>query len=217
MDVSSFYITLKLAVVTTTALIILAAPAAYLLAYARFPGKSLVETLVYLPMALPPTVMGFYLVTLMGPKGVIGKFWQALGGQALLFTFQGIVIASFIYSIPFAIQPMKAAFQKIDRRIIENAYVLGLSARETFFRVVIPNSKSGIVAAAVLVFLHSIGAFGILMMVGGSIPGETRVASIAIYEAVEMMDYRGAALMSMSFIPVSYVFLLLVSRLNKES
>ncbi len=217
MDLASFFITLKLAVVTTLVLVVLAAPAAYLLAYARFPGKPLIETLVYLPMALPPTVMGFYLVMLMGPKGLVGRCWQALGGEALLFTFQGIVVAALIYSIPFAIQPMKAAFQKIDRRIIENSYVLGLSARETFFRVVIPNSKSGIVAAAVLVFLHSIGAFGILMMVGGSIPGETRVASIAIYEAVEMMDYRGAALMSMSFIPVSYAFLLLVSRLNKDS
>ena len=216
MEIAPFSITLQLAVATTLILIVAAAPAAYLLAFGRFPGKALIETLVYLPMALPPTVMGFYLVMLMGPKGALGRLWQALTGGALLFSFQGIVVASIIYSIPFAVQPMKAAFQKIDRRMIENAYVLGLSARQTFFRVVIPNSKSGIVAAAVLVFLHSIGAFGILMMVGGSIPGETRVASIAIYEAVEMMDYRGAALMSMSFIPISYAFLLLVSRLNKD-
>ncbi|NLC70286.1 MAG: molybdate ABC transporter permease subunit [Desulfuromonadaceae bacterium] len=216
MDVSALYITLKLAVATTLILVVVAAPMAYLLAYVRFPGKSLVETLVYLPMALPPTVIGFYLVMFMGPRGGLGRLWQMGTGHPLLFTFQGIVIASLIYSIPFAIQPMKAAFLKIDRRMIENAYVLGLSARETFFRVVIPNSMSGIVAAAVLVFLHSIGAFGILMMVGGSIPGETRVASIAIYEAVETMDYRGAALMSLSFIPVSYAFLLLVNRLNKD-
>jgi len=216
MDVASLYITLKLALVTTLILVVVSSPMAYLLAYVRFPGKSLVETLVYLPMALPPTVIGFYLVMFMGPRGELGRMWQAVTGRPLLFTFQGIVVASLIYSIPFAIQPMKAAFQKIDRRMIENAYVLGLSARETFFRVVIPNSKSGIVAAAVLVFLHTIGAFGILMMVGGSIPGETRVASIAIYEAVETMDYRGAALMSLSFIPVSYAFLLLINRLNKD-
>ncbi|NLV25139.1 MAG: molybdate ABC transporter permease subunit, partial [Deltaproteobacteria bacterium] len=177
MDVGALYITLKLAVVVTLILVVVAAPMAYLLAYVRFPGKSLVETLVYLPMALPPTVIGFYLVMFMGPRGGLGRLWQMATGSPLLFTFQGVVIASLIYSIPFAVQPMKAAFQKIDRRMIENAYVLGLSARETFFRVVIPNSKSGIVAAAVLVFLHTIGAFGILMMVGGSIPGETRVAS----------------------------------------
>ena len=116
---------------------------------------------------------------------------RSLTGGSLLFTFLGITIASIIYSIPFAVQPMKAAFSKIDRRLLENAYVLGLSKRATFLRVIIPNSVAGIAAAAVLVFLHSIGAFGVLLMVGGSIPGETKVASIAIYEAVETMNYSG--------------------------
>ena len=146
----------------------------------------------------------------------MGGLWAKLTGGSLLFTFLGIVIASVIYSVPFAVQPMKAAFAKIDRRLLENAYILGLSRRAAFLRVVIPNSLAGITAAAVLVFLHSIGAFGVLLMVGGSIPGETKVASIAIYEAVEMMDYRQAGLIALSFIPVSYAFLLLINKLNRE-
>lgn len=214
MDFLALYVTLKLALVTTIILMVLAAPAAYFLAYYRFPGKSFAEALIYLPMALPPTVIGFYLVILMGPKGWIGSAWQTLTGGSLLFTFLGITIASIIYSIPFAVQPMKAAFEKIDRRLLESACILGLSKRATFLRVIIPNSIGGIAAAAVLVFLHSIGAFGVLLMVGGSIPGETKVASIAIYEAVEMMDYRAAGLISLCFIPISYVFLLAINKLN---
>ncbi len=192
-----------------------ASPVAYLLAYYRFTGKSFVEALLYLPMALPPTVIGFYLIILMGPKGFIGKAWGLFTGDYLLFTFIGITIASIIYSLPFAVQPMKAAFAKIDRRLLEAAYVLGLSKRVTFFRVIIPNSLNGIAAAAILVFLHSLGAFGVLLMVGGSIPGKTKVASIAIYEAVEMMNYQAAGMMAVSFIPFSYAFLLLINKFNK--
>lgn len=216
MDYLAFYVTLKLALITTVVLMVLAAPVAYFLAFYRFPGKSLAEALIYLPLALPPTVIGFYLIILMGPRGWVGTLWAKLTGGSLLFTFLGIVIASVIYSVPFAVQPMKAAFAKIDRRLLENAYILGLSKQAAFLRVVIPNSLAGIAAAAVLVFLHSIGAFGVLLMVGGSIPGETKVASIAIYEAVEMMNYRQAGLIALSFIPVSYVFLLLINKLNRE-
>ena len=215
MDYMALYVTLKLAVVTTIILVVLAAPVAHLLAVARFPGKSFVEALIYLPMALPPTVIGFYLIILMGPRGWVGGIWQAVTGGSLLFTFLGITVASIIYSLPFAIQPMKAAFSKIDRRLLENAYILGLSRRAAFLRVVLPNSVSGIAAAAVLVFLHSIGAFGVLLMVGGSIPGETKVASIAIYEAVEMMNYTAAGMIALSFLPISYVFLLLINKLNE--
>jgi molybdate transport system permease protein len=217
MDYQALYVTLKLAFVTTVILILLASPLAYFLAYYRFPGKSLLEALIYLPMALPPTVIGFYLIILMGPKGFAGKFWETLTGNSLLFTFVGITIASIIYSIPFAVQPMKAAFSKIDRRLLDAASVLGLSRRAAFLRVIVPNSKNGIAAAAVLVFLHSIGAFGVLLMVGGSIPGVTKVASISIYEAVETMNYRAAGLLSLSFVPISYAFLLLINKLNKDS
>ncbi len=217
MDYLSLYVTLKLAAATTAVLLILATPVAYALAYWRFPGKSLFEALIYLPMALPPTVMGFYLILAMGPRGFIGRAWGSLTGESLLFTFLGITAASVVYSIPFAIQPMKAAFQKIDPRLIENASVLGLSRTAAFFRVILPNSTVGIIAAAVLVFLHSIGAFGVLIMVGGSVPGVTKVASIAIYEAVEAMDYRTAGLLSLCFLPISYAFLLLVNRLSGEN
>jgi molybdate transport system permease protein len=217
MDYLALYVTLKLALVTTVFLMVLAAPIAYLLAYHRFPGKSFVEALIYMPLALPPTVIGFYLIIIMGPRGWVGGFWEKLTGGSLLFTFLGITIASIVYSIPFAVQPMKAAFQKIDRRLLDAAYILGLSKRAAFLRVIIPNSVSGIAAAAILVFLHSIGAFGVLLMVGGSIPGETKVASIAIYEAVEMMNYQAAGLIALSFIPISYAFLLLINRLNEDS
>ena len=216
MDFQSIYVTLKLAFVTMCLLVVLAAPVAYVLAYKKFPGKSLLEALINLPLALPPTVLGFYMVLIMGPKGIAGRSWEALTGGSLLFTFLGIAVASSLYSIPFAVQPMKAAFQKVDRRLLESAYVLGLSRAATFIRVVIPNSISGIAAAAILVFLHSMGAFGVLLMVGGSIPGETKVASIAIYEAVESLNYREAGLMSLCFVPISYVFLLLVNKLNGD-
>lgn len=217
MDVVALLVTLKLALIATVLLVVLASPVAYVLAFMRFRGKSFVEALIYLPTALPPTVVGFYLLIVMGPQGAMGKAWAGLTGGSLLFTFTGIAVASVVYSFPFAVQPMKAAFQKLDRRLLENAYVLGLSKKAAFFRVILPNSVSGIAAAAVLVFLHTIGAFGVLIMVGGSVPGETKVASIAIYEAVESMDFRAAGYISLSFLPISYCFLLLVNRLNKDS
>ncbi|MGA3207441.1 MAG: molybdate ABC transporter permease subunit [Syntrophales bacterium] len=217
MDFVPLYVSLKLSMVTTSVLMVFTAPLAYVLAYSRFPGKLLIESLINLPMVLPPTVLGFYMVIIMGPKGIIGHVWRSVTGGSLLFTFPGIAFAAVVCSLPFALQPMKAAFQKIDRRLLESAYVLGLSRMETFFRVVIPNSINGIVAAAVLVFLHCMGAFGVLLMVGGSLSGETKVASIAIYEAVESMNYREAAIMSLCLIPISYVFLLLVNKLNEES
>jgi molybdate transport system permease protein len=215
LDLTSLIVSLKLAAAVTFILVIAGAPIAYILAYYSFRGKSLAESLVYLPTALPPTVIGFYMIILMGPEGVLGKTWENITGGSLLFSFAGIAVATAVYSIPFAVQPMKAAFQKLDPRLIESASVLGLSGFKIFFRVVLPNSVSGIVAAAVLVFLHAMGAFGVIVMVGGSIPGVTRVASIAIYEAVETMDYTAAALMSLSFIPVSFAFLFLVNKLNE--
>jgi molybdate transport system permease protein len=216
MDMVPLYVSLKLSIVTTVVLTVIAAPLAYGLSFLKFPGKSLIEALINMPMAVPPTVMGFYLVTTMGPKGVVGRMWESMTGGSLLFTFLGIAVAAAVCSLPFALQPMKAAFQKIDHRLLENAYVLGLSRTEAFFRVIIPNSISGIAAAAILVFLHSMGAFGVLLMVGGSVPGETKVAAIAIYEAMETMNYREAGLMSLCLVPLSYFFLLLVNKLNRE-
>ncbi|MFO7568518.1 MAG: molybdate ABC transporter permease subunit [Smithellaceae bacterium] len=215
MDWTPLLVSLKLALVTTAVLTAIAAPLAYGLAMARFPGKSLLEAFVNLPMALPPTVMGFYLVILMGPKGPIGGAWESATGGSLLFTFTGIACALVVCSLPFALQPMKAAFSKIDRRLLESSSVLGLSGIATFFRVIIPNSLSGIAASAILVFLHTLGAFGIILMVGGSVPGRTKVASIAIYEAVETMNYSDAALMSFCLVGISYFFLLVINKLNR--
>jgi len=217
MDWQPLFLSLKLAAVSTLLLIILAAPLAYALALARFTGKAFLEALINLPMALPPTVLGFYLLVVMGPKGFLGRYWETITGSPLVFTFQGIVIALLIYCLPFAIQPMKAAFEKIDRSMLESAYVLGLSPLSTFLRVIIPNSVSGLAAAAILVFIHSIGAFGVLLMVGGSIPGETKVVSIAIYEAVESLAYREAGLMCLVLIPIGYSFLLLLNLITKRS
>ncbi|HOO37517.1 MAG TPA: molybdate ABC transporter permease subunit [Deltaproteobacteria bacterium] len=214
MDLVPLLLSFKLAVFTTVMLVVIAAPVAYLLVYFRFPGKSFVDAFIALPIVLPPTVLGFYLLIWLGPGGAIGHLWEVLFGLPLLFTFSAIVIASLVYNLPFAVQPMKASFEKIDTRLMESAYILGLSRVATFFRVILPNALGGIIASAILVFVHTMGEFGVILMVGGSIPGKTRVASIAIYEAVEALRYRDAMLMSLALIPVSYVFLLLINRLN---
>lgn len=216
MEFLPLFLSAKLAVVATLVLMLIAAPLAYVLTNSHWRGKSLVEALLNLPIALPPTVIGFYLLFIMGPGGYVGAAWEKIFGGPLLFTFTGIVIASSIYSLPFAIQPIKASFEKLDPRLKESAYVLGLSPVRTFFKVILPNSYNGLAAAAILVFLHSMGAFGVVLMVGGSISGETRVASIAIYEAVESMQYQKAWWLSLAFIPISYAFLLLVNRLTRK-
>ncbi len=216
MDMTPLWLSLKLAFMTTVVLVIMAAPLTYLLVYIRFAGKSFFEALLTLPMVLPPTVLGFYLLLVMTPQGNIGRFWKAVTGSPLIFTFAGIVVASLVYSLPFAIQPMKAAFEKIDRRLLESAYVLGLSPLSTFFRVIIPNTLNGLAASAILVFIHTLGEFGVILMVGGSIPGETRVASIAIYEAVEALRYGDAAMMCLILVPISYLFLLIINRLTRR-
>jgi len=216
MNLLPLYLSVKLALFSTVILIILSAPVTYFLVYFRCRGKSFFEALLNLPMVLPPTVLGFYLLIAMGPRGTLGRFWETIAHSPLVFTFTGIVFASIIYSFPFAIQPMKTAFEKIDRRLLESAYVLGLSPLATFFKVILPNAISGVAASAILVFVHTMGEFGVILMVGGSIPGETRVASIAIYEAVEALNYREAGIMCLILVPVSYAFLLIINRLTRS-
>lgn len=216
MDWTALFLSLKLALAATTILMLLTAPLACLLAYSRLPGKAFLEAFINLPLAMPPTVVGFYLLLLMGPEGSLGRIWTGITGSPLLFTFAGIVIASVIYSIPFALQPMRAAFEKVDPRLIDSARVLGLSAPAVFVRVILPNSLNGIAASSILVFLHALGAFGVILMVGGSVPGETRVASIAIYESVETLQYGSAARMSLALLPICYIFLLIVHRLTRS-
>ena len=217
MDLYPLYISAKLAVATTLFIPVVAAPAAYILAFCNFRGKSLIDAVVSLPMVLPPTVLGFGLLIVMGPQGPLGGVWRELTGERMVFSFSGVLLASLVYNLPFAVQPMRAAFEKLDIRLLENSAVLGLSSTATFFRVVLPNSLPGLAASAMLVFAHSLGEFGVILMVGGSIPGSTKVASIAIYEAVEAMRYDDALYMSLAIIPVSFMALLAINKLNKIS
>lgn len=216
MELAPFIISLKLAAVTMLVLLVIATPLAYILVFSRMRAGTFLEAAVNLPIVLPPTVLGFYLLVLMSPRNSFGSAWEAIFGTQLLFSFTGIVFASIIYSLPFAVAPMKAAFHRIDPRLVENAQVLGLGPMAIFFRVILPNSLAGVAASAILVFLHAIGEFGVILMVGGSIPDRTKVASIAIYEAVEAMRYSDAWLMSAMLVPLCFAFLLLVNRLNPE-
>ncbi len=216
MDLTPLYLSAKLSLISSALLLLLALPLCALLVFGRFKGKFLLDALVSLPLVLPPTVLGFYLLILMGPAG-IGPLWERLTGWPLIFTFTGIVIAAMLHSLPFAVQPLKASFEKIDRRLLEMAAVLGCSRTQTFYRVIIPNALNGIAASAVLTFAHTMGEFGVILMIGGSIPGQTKVASVAIYEYVETMQYREAALLSLFLVGISYLMLLIINYLNQRS
>lgn len=216
MDLVPLILSAKLAVVSTFFLLVLAMPLAALLVFSRFPGRFLVDSLVNLPLVLPPTVLGFYLLMLMGPNGAAGKAWSFMTGGSLVFTFTGITVAAMVHSLPFAVQPLKASFAKIDRRLLEMASVLGASPVAIFFRVILPNSLGGIAASLILAFAHTMGEFGVILMIGGSIPGRTKVASIAIYEYVEAMHYREAACLSLILVIASYLVLVSVNLLNSR-
>ncbi len=217
MDYTPLLLSLKLAGVTTVFLLILAAPIAYILVFYPMRGISFIESLVGLPLVLPPTVFGFFLLMVMGPAGVMGRLHQTALGRPLIFTFGGIVVASMLHGIPYAVQPLKSTFSKLDPRLLESAAVLGCSKASCFFRVVLPNSLPGIASAAILCFAHTMGEFGVILMIGGSIPGETQVASIAIFEYVEAMRYRDAWQLSIALLIVSYLILLAVNLLERKS
>ncbi|MBI9079917.1 MAG: molybdate ABC transporter permease subunit [Pseudodesulfovibrio sp.] len=216
MNWEPFYLSTKLAFWTMVLIPVLAAPIACLLAYGRFAGKSVVDALVSLPMVLPPTVLGFGLLVVMGPRGVAGMFWENMTGNRLVFSFAGILLASLVFNLPFAVQPLRASFEKLDPRLLESAAILGLSPTQTFLRVILPNCIGGLTAASILVFAHSLGEFGVILMVGGSIPGETRVASIAIFEAVEALRYDDAFLLSTILVPVSFMVLFIINKINER-
>lgn len=214
MNLQPLYLSAKLAFISTVVLMLLVTPLAYLLAYFRFRGKVLLDALISLPLVLPPTVLGFYLLVALGPRSPVGNGFQAIFGMPLVFSFVGIVIASMLHSLPYATQPLKAAFEKIDPRLLESSYVLGVSPLATFFRVVLPNSIGGLAAAAILAFAHTMGEFGVILMVGGSIPGETKVASIAVFELVESLKYQEAWKLSLALMVISYIVLLGVNFIN---
>ncbi len=221
MSVSEIWIplalTLKLAAVTTILLLLLSAPLAWWLARTRSRARPFCEAIVSLPIVLPPSVLGFYLLVSLAPTGPIGKISAALGGPALVFSFTGLVIGSLIYSLPFVAQPLQNAFAAIKPDQLEAAATLGASPLDRFFSIALPQAKQGIVTAAVLGFAHTLGEFGVVLMIGGSIPGETRTLSIAIYESVEMLDYGQAHILAGTVLSISFLLLFLIYSLNRAS
>jgi molybdate transport system permease protein len=207
MDFAPLWLSAKLALTTTLILIVLGAPLSWWLSQSRSRWQPLIQAIVAMPIVLPPTVLGFYLLIVLGPNGTIGSWWVTLTGDSLTFSFTGLVIASCIYSLPFAIQPMQNAFESLPRKTLEAAWTLGASRLDAFFSVAVPLSARGFLGAAVLSFAHTLGEFGVVLMVGGNIPGETRVVSIAIYDHVETLDYASAHQLSLVLIAFAFVTL----------
>lgn len=204
------WLSAQLALVTTTILLLVGAPLAWWLSQTSTRLKPVMQALVAMPIVLPPTVLGFYLLILLGPEGAIGSWWAELTGSALTFSFAGLVVASCVYSLPFAVQPLQAAFEALPRRYLEHAWTLGASRLDAFFSVAVPLSLRGFLGAAVLSFAHTLGEFGVVLMVGGSIPGETRVVSIAIYDHVETLDYAAAHQLSLLLLGFAFAILLIM-------
>ena len=210
------WLSVQLAAITTVLLLVIATPIAWWLAQSRSRWKPFVQTLVAMPIVLPPTVMGFYLLILLGPAGALGSWWVELTGNALTFSFTGLVIASCIYSLPFAVQPLTGAFESLGRQKLEAAWTLGASRLDAFFSVAVPLSLRGYLGAVVLSFAHTLGEFGVVLMVGGNIPGETRVVSIAIYDQVESLNYAAAHKLSALLLIVAFVALFAMFLINRR-
>ena len=210
------WLSLRLSLVTVLILLVAGLPLAWWLATTRSRWKTPLEAVTALPLVLPPSVLGFYLLIFMGPQGAAGSLWQALTGHPLAFSFAGLVVASCLYSLPFVVQPLQAAFESLDRRAVEAAWTLGASALYTFVAVILPQTRRGLVTALVLGFAHTLGEFGVVLMVGGNIPGETQVVSVAIYEQVELLNYGVAARLSAGLLAFSFVVLLLVYSINRR-
>lgn len=217
MDWQAIGVTLKLATVTTLVLLLIATPLAWWLERRRSRLRIAVESLVAMPLVLPPTVLGFYLLILLGPKGPIGGLWESLGGARLVFSFPGLVIGSVLFSLPFVVQPIQNAFAAMGPRPMEVAATLGASPLDRFFTVALPLARRGLLTGAVLGFAHTVGEFGVVLMIGGSIPGETKVVSIAVYERVEALDFPAAHAMAALLVAFSFVVLTVVYTLNRNA
>ncbi len=213
-DWAPVWLTLKLASLTTLILLLLATPLAWWLAHCRGWYKQPLAAVVALPLVLPPTVLGFYLLLLLGPEGPVGRFTQALGLGTLPFTFEGLVVASVIYSLPFAVQPLQNAFEALDPGTLEAAATLRATPWDRFLSIALPLARPGFLTAAVLSFAHTVGEFGVVLMIGGNIPGETRVLSVAVFDHVEMLEYDQAHLLSAGLIGFAFLVLLTLYLVN---
>jgi molybdate transport system permease protein len=213
-DLAAIVLTLKLATVTTVLLLFIGTPIAWWLARTRSAWKGAVGAVVALPIVLPPTVIGFYLLVAMGPNGPVGQLTQSLGLGVLPFTFAGLVVASVFYSLPFVVQPIQNAFEAIGERPLEAAATLRASPFDTFFSIVLPLAKPGYLTASVLGFAHTVGEFGVVLMIGGNIPNKTRVVSVQIYDHVEALEYAQAHWLAAGMVVFSFVVLLLLYTLN---
>ena len=209
-------LSLKLSSVTTLLLLVLGVPFAYWLVFTRFRLKFLVESVVALPLVLPPTVLGFYLLIVIGANSFVGQWYESVFNKPLAFSFQGLVLGSFLYSLPFAVQPIQTAFASVDKKLLEASWSLGRSNVYTFFRVILPLSRHGIITGCVLSFAHTLGEFGVILMIGGNIPGVTRVASVAIYDEVQSLNYGSANMYAAILLSFSFVILALVYFLNRR-
>jgi molybdate transport system permease protein len=215
-DLSALLVTIKLASITTIILILVGTPIAWWLSQTRFKFKAVIEAIIALPLILPPTVLGFYLLMTLGTNGPIGNFLESLGGSSIAFTFTGLVVGSVIYSLPFVVQPLQNSFGSIGKQPMEVAATLGASKLDRFFTVAVPLARSGFITASVLGFAHTVGEFGVVLMIGGNIPGETGVLSIAIYDHVEAMEYGQAHVLAGGLLVLSFVMLLVVYIFNRR-
>lgn len=214
---SPLLLSLKLALVTSGLLLSFGLPLAWWLAFTRFRLRFLVESVVALPIVLPPTVLGFYLLLTLGSHGWLGAFWTRLTGHTLAFSFEGLVVGSVIYSLPFAVQPFTAALGSVDRKLLAASASLGASAWRTFWRITFPLALPGIITGFALSFAHTLGEFGVVLMLGGNIPGRTQTASIAIYDNVQMLDYATAGRQSLTLLGISFALLVLINTLNQRT
>jgi molybdate transport system permease protein len=215
-DLQALVITLELAAISTLILLLIGTPLAWWLSRTSWRGRFLLEAVIALPLVLPPTVLGFYLLVALGPHGPIGSVSQALGGAPLAFTFPGLVIGSVLYSLPFVVQPLQGAFTAIGRRPLEVAATLRASPMDRFLTIAVPLARPGFLTATVLGFAHTVGEFGVVLMIGGNIPGRTQVLSIAIYDHVEALEYGQAHWLSGALLVTSFLMLIAVYALNRR-
>jgi len=217
MNWEAFWLSVRLATIVSAILFVVGIPIAYWLTSSRWRWRFLVEAAVALPIVLPPTVLGFYVLVALGSQSPLGRWWQSLTGHTLAFTFEGLVIGSLLYSLPFAVQPFAASFAAVDPSLLRASASLGHSPQRTFWRVVLPLSRAGLVTGFTLSFAHTLGEFGVVLMVGGNIPGITRTISIDIYDQVQAANYAGANATALVLLVISFVLLSIVYGLNRRS